>query len=162
MAPIRRCADKAADRITAITHNHPEGMKGARATTHAIWLAFHGAAPRQIRRTIEDAYGYDLSRTVDEIRLGYSFDPTCQGTVPEAITCALESTTLEDSVRNAISLGGDADTLAAVAGPIAETMHGIPVNLVDTARMRVLSQTPDLVDVMTRMYSAGDMTGAAT
>ena len=73
----------AANRVTAITHNHPEGMKGARATTHAIWLAFQGVAPRKIRRTVEHAYGYNLSRTVDEIRPGYSFDETCQRTVPE-------------------------------------------------------------------------------
>ena len=109
----------AANRVTAITHNHPEGMKGARATTHAIWLAFQGVAPRKIRRTVEHAYGYNLSRTVDEIRPGYSFDETCQRTVPEAITCALESTSFEDAIRNAVSLGGDADTLAAIAGPIA-------------------------------------------
>ena len=101
---------KAADRVTAITHNHPEGMKGARTTTHAIWLAFQGAAPRQIRRTIEHAYGYDLSRTVEAIRPGYSFDETCQRTVPEAITCALKSTSFEDAIWNAVSLGGDADT----------------------------------------------------
>ena len=149
---------KAADRVTEITHDYPEGMKGARATTHAIWLAFQGAAPRQIRRTIEHAYRYDLSRTVDEIRPGYSFDATCQGTVPEAITCALESTSFEDAVRNAISLGGDADTLAA----IAEAMHGIPAQLVATASTRFLSQAPDLVDVMERMYSARETAGADT
>ena len=147
---------KAANRVTAITHNHPEGMEGARATTHAIWLAFQEAAPRQIRRTIEHAYGYDLSRTVDQIRPGYSFDATCQGTVPEAITCALESKSFEDAVRNAISLGGDADTLGAIAGPIAEAMHGIPTHLVAAARMQFLSQAPDLVEVMKRMYAASE------
>ena len=153
---------KAADRVTEIAHNHPEGMKGARATTHAIWLAFQGVAPRQIRRTIEHAYGYDLSRTVDEIRPGYSFDETCQRTVPEALTCALESTSFEDAVRNAISLGGDADTLASIAGPIAEAMHGIEAHLVATERMRArfLSQAPDLVDVMKRLYSARETGGA--
>ena len=147
---------KAADRVTAITHNHAEGMKGARATTHAIWLAFQGAAPGRIRRTIEHAYGYDLSRTVDQIRPGYSFDETCQGTVPEAITCAFESMSFEDAVRNAISLGGDADTLAAIAGPIAEAMHGVPEDLVAIARARFLSQAPDLVEVMKRMYLGGE------
>ena len=143
---------KAADRVTAITHSHPEGMKGARATTHAIWLAFQGAAAEKIRRTIEHAYGYDLSRTVDQIRPAYTFDESCQGTVPEAITCALESVRFEDAVRNAISLGGDADTLAAIAGPIAEAMHGIPEVLIATAKERYLAEALDIVDTMERLY----------
>lgn len=134
---------QAADRVTAVTHDHPEGMKGARATTHAIWLGFRGAGAAQIRRTVEDAYGYDLSRTVDEIRPGYSFDETCQRTVPEAITCALESVSFEDAVRNAISLGGDADTLAAIAGPIAETLHGLPQDLITTTITTPLAAAPD-------------------
>ena len=145
---------KATDRVTGVTHNHPEGMKGARAATHAIWLAFQKYGPEHIRPTIEREYGYDLSRTVDEIRPGYSFDVTCQGTVPEAITCALESTSFEDAIRNAISLGGDSDTLAAIAGPIAEAMHGIPHDLVAIATDRHLANDPDIVNVMTRMYEA--------
>ena len=116
----------AADKVTAITHDHPEGMKGARATTHAIWFAFQGEPPAQIRHTISAAYDYDLTPTVDQIRPGYYFNETCQGTVPEAITCALESERFEDAVRNAISLGGDADTLAAIAGPIAEAIARYP------------------------------------
>ena len=145
---------KAADLVTAITHNHPEGMKGARATTHAIWLAFQGAAAGKIRRTIEHAYGYNLSRTVDQIRPGYSFDETCQRTVPEAITCALEATSFEDAIRNAVSLGGDADTLGAIAGPIAEAMHGISDEVVSTARDRYLAEAPDITDKLGRMYAA--------
>lgn len=129
-------------------------MKGARAATQAIWLAFQKYGPEHIRRTIEHEYGYDLSRTVDETRPGYSFDVTCQGTVPEAITCALESTSFEDAIRNAISLGGDSDTLAAIAGPIAEAMHGIPHDLVAIATDRHLANDPDIVNVMTRMYEA--------
>ena len=143
---------RAADRVTAVTHDHPEGMKGARATTHAIWLGFQGTGAAQIRRTIEHEYGYDLSRTVDEIRPGYSFDETCQRTVPEAVTCALESVSFEDAVRNAISLGGDSDTLAAIAGPIAEALHGLPQDLVDTATDTHLATAPDIVDVMERLY----------
>lgn len=142
----------AADRVTEITHNHPEGMKGARAVTHAIWLAFQEYGPERIRGTIECEYGYDLSRTVDEIRPGYSFNKTCQGTVPEAITCALESASFQDAVRNAISLGGDADTLAAIAGPIAESIHGIPHYLVAKAKGSYLAEAPDIVRVVTRMY----------
>ena len=144
-----------ADMVTAITHDHPEGMKGARAATHAIWLACQGAAAGKIRRTIEHAYGYDLSRTVDRIRPGYSFDEACQRTVPEAITCALESASFEDAVRNAISLGGDADTLAAIAGPIAEALHGVPEDLVASAKERFLSPARDIVDTLERMYAAG-------
>ncbi len=140
----------AADRVTEITHNHPEGMKGARATTHAIWLAFQKYEPKDIRRIIERTYSYDLSRTVDEIRPGYSFDVTCQGSVPEAITCALESTSFEDAVRNAISLGGDSDTQAAIAGPIAEALHGVPEYLVEKAKQYL---TSDIIEVIERLYS---------
>ena len=146
---------KAADRVTAVTHDHPEGMKGARATTHAIWLGFQDAGAEQIRRTVEHTYGYDLSRTVDQIRPGYSFDETCQKTVPEALTCALESASFEDAVRNAISLGGDADTLAAIAGPIAEALHDLPEALVATAVNTHLSNAPDIVEVMERLYEEG-------
>ncbi len=142
----------AANCVTKITHNHPEGMKGARATTHAIWLAFQKYEPEHIRGTIEREYGYDLSRTVDQIRPEYSFNETCQGTVPEAITCALESASFEDAVRNAVSLGGDADTLAAIAGSIAESIHGIPHFLVEKARDSHLAEAPDIVKVMARMY----------
>ena len=147
---------RAADRVTAITHNHLEGMKGARAATHAIWLAFQGAAAGKIHRTIEHAYGYDLSRTVDQIRPGYSFDVTCQRTVPEAITCALESTSFEDAVRNAISLGGDSDTLAAIAGPIAEALHGIPEEFISAVKHRYLGEAPDIIKTIDAMYGCED------
>ena len=102
-----------------------------------------------------EEYRYDLSPTVDDIRPGYGFDETCQGTVPEAITCALESTSFEDAVRKAVSLGGDSDTLAAVAGPIAEAMHGIPEALTATARDVYLASAPDIVEAMERMYAGG-------
>ena len=140
------------DKVTEITHNHPEGMKGARATTHAIWLAFQGESPANIRRVIATEYGYDLTQTVDEIRPDYYFDVTCQGSVPQAITCALESVSFEDAVRNAISLGGDADTLAAIAGPIAEALHGIPDGLKEQAESIYLTDAPDMLDVMQKMY----------
>ena len=143
-----------ADRVTAITHNHPEGYRGAQATTRAIWLALQGGGPTEIRARITKEFGYDLSRSVDEIRPGYRFDVTCQGTVPEAITCALESESFEDAVRNAVSLGGDSDTLAAIAGPIAEAMHGIPEDMIAEARTRYLSEAPDIVRVMERMREA--------
>lgn len=140
----------AADRVTEITHNHPEGIKGARATTHAIWLAFQKHRPEHIRKTIEHEYGYDLSRTVDEIRPDYAFDETCQGTVPESIICALDSTSFEDAVRNAISLGGDSDTQAAIAGPIAEALHGVPKDLVERAKQYIPT---DIIGVIERLYT---------
>ncbi len=142
----------ASDRVTEITHNHPEGMKGARATTHAIWLAFQGENAANIREVITSEYGYDLTQTVDEIRPSYYFDITCQGTVPQAITCALESVNYEDAVRNAISLGGDADTLAAIVGPIAEALHGIPDELKERAESVYLSDAPDMLEVLEDMY----------
>ena len=150
----RRLEDalEAANRVTRITHDHPEGLKGALATTHAIWLAFRDRPASEIRRAIVDEYGYDLSRTVDEIRPTYGFDETCQGTVPEAITCALESTSFEDAVRKAVSLGGDSDTLAAIAGPIAEAMYGIPEEFIATARDVYLASAPDIAEVIERMY----------
>ena len=143
----------AADEVTEITHNHPEGMKGARATTHAIWLAFHGENPADIRQAITFEYGYDLTKTVDEIRPDYFFDMTCQGTVPQAITCALESISYEDAVRNAISLGGDADTLAAIAGAIAEAMHSIPDALKRQAEDRYLTEASDMLEVLHELYA---------
>lgn len=154
-----RCA---CDKVTEITHNHPEGMKGARATTHAIWLAFQGEGPENIRQMIATEYDYDLSKTVNEIRLDYSFDMTCQGTVPQAITCALESVSFEDAIRNAVSLGGDADTLAAIAGPIAEVLHGIPATIKQRAESRYLANAPDILEVMREMYQVFDQKDSVT
>lgn len=144
----------AADKVTEITHNHTEGMKGARATTHAIWLAFHGENPADIRQAIASEYGYDLKKSVDEIRPDYFFNETCQGAVPQAITCALESVSYEDAVRNAISLGGDADTLAAIAGAIAEAMHGIPDEIKRQAEDRYIAEASEMLDVIREVYSS--------
>ncbi len=142
----------ASDRVTAITHDHPEGMKGARSTVHAIWLALSGGDPATIRATIAAEYAYDLTLTVDEIRPRYTFNETCQETVPESITCALESASFEDAIRNAVSLGGDSDTVAAIAGPIAEALHGIPGEIKAQARERYLGDAGDMVAVMEAMY----------
>ena len=142
----------ASDKVTAITHDHPEGIKGARATTHAIWLAYQGENGKTIREVIADKYGYDLTQTVDDIRPDYFFNETCQDTVPQAITCALESDNFEDAIRNAISLGGDADTLGAIAGPIAEALHGIPQDIQEQAEDRYLADAPDIHEVIRRMY----------
>ena len=144
----------AADEVTMITHNHDEGIKGARATVHAIWLAYEGENVNRIREIIAQVYGYDLSRSVDDIRPGYSFNETCQETVPEAITCALESDNFEDAVRNAVSLGGDSDTLAAIAGSIAEAVHGIPPDIRAFVEDAYLVHHPDIHDVIKEMYDA--------
>jgi ADP-ribosylglycohydrolase len=114
---------KAAD-SARVTHDHPEGIKGAQATAAAVFLARNTHDKAVIRREIVERFGYDLRRTVAQIRPAYSFDETCQRTVPEAITAFLESTDYEDAVRTAISLGGDADTLAAIAGGIAHAFYG--------------------------------------
>ncbi len=132
--------------VTEVTHDHPEGIKGAAATAHAIFLARAKARPEEIRAAIVSEYGYDLSRTVDEIRPGYQFDITCQGTVPEALICALEAKDFEDAIRNAISLGGDADTLAAIAGGLAEALFGIPGELAKDGRSRLPRDMKQLLD----------------
>jgi len=112
-----------------VTHNHPEGIKGAEATATAIFLARCKKTKAEIKNYIADHFNYNLSRTLDEIRPTYSFDESCQETVPEAIIAFLESTSFEDAIRNAISLGGDSDTLAAITGSIAEAFYGIPYEI---------------------------------
>ena len=119
-------AEEGAKVSAAVTHNHPEGVKGAQATAAAIFLARSGKSKDAIRDYIEGKYGYNLRRTLDEIRPVYQFNESCQATVPEAIIAWLESTDFEDAIRNAISLGGDSDTLAAITGSIAEADYGIP------------------------------------
>lgn len=113
-----------AEKFTVITHNHPEGVKGAQATAAAIFLARTNAGKEHIRDYIGQTFGYDLSRSCDEIRPDYRFDVSCQGTVPEAISAFLESTGFENAIRLAVSLGGDSDTLACITGSIAEAYYG--------------------------------------
>lgn len=136
--------------VTAVTHSHPEGIKGAEATTVAIWMALHGATKDEIRAEIEAHY-YPLNFTLDEIRPSYRFNEICQDTVPQAIVSFLEAEDFEDTLRNAVSLGGDADTLAAIAGSIAEAYFGLPEQL----RERGLSYLPDeLASVVERFEAA--------
>ena len=111
-------------RSAEVTHSHPEGIRGAQATATAICPARCVRNKDQIRRTIEAQFGYDLSARLDQIRQVYGFDETCQGTVPQALVTFFESTSFEDAVRNAISVGGDADTLACIAGGVAEAYYG--------------------------------------
>ncbi len=136
-----RCRNLA--RLSAeVTHNHPEGVKGAVATADAIFLCrcYFGDSSmessekkRLIKEHIEREYGYDLSKTLDEIRPSYRFDVSCQGSVPQAITAFLESTDFEDAIRNAISIGGDSDTIAAITGSMAEAAYGIPDRIKEKA-----------------------------
>jgi ADP-ribosylglycohydrolase len=113
-----------ASRSAEVTHNHPEGIKGAQATAGAIFLARTGRSKSEIRAFVESQFGYELSRPLAEIRPGYCFDVSCQGSVPEAIVAFLESTGWEDAVRKAISLGGDSDTIACITGGIAAAHYG--------------------------------------
>jgi len=113
-----------AERATAITHNHPEGIKGGKAVAAAIFLARKGNSKKEIKTYIQTHFGYDLERKLDGIRPSYGFDETCQKTVPEAIIAFLESDSYERAIRLAVSLGGDADTLACITGGIAEAYYG--------------------------------------
>ena len=125
-------------RATAnVTHNHPEGIKGAEATASAIYMARNGSSKEEIKEYIEKEFHYNLDRTLDEIRPGYHMDETCQRTVPEAIIAFLESKDFEDTVRNAVSLGGDTDTLGAITGSIAEAFYGIPAVLIAEYKSRI-------------------------
>ena len=113
-----------AERSAAITHDHPEGIRGAQATAAAIFLARTGVAKAGIRSEITDRFGYSLAASVADLRPGYVFDVTCQGTVPAALIAFFDSTDFESAVRNAVSLGGDSDTLACITGSIAEAYYG--------------------------------------
>ena len=125
-------------KVTAeVTHNHPEGIKGAQATAAVILLARTGHSKQEIRQYVEQTFGYDLNRTCDEIRPGYRHVETCQQTVPEAIIAFLECTGFEDALRNAVSLGGDSDTLACITGGIAEAFYGMPQELRDETLKRL-------------------------
>ncbi len=121
-----------ARRFTEATHDHPEGIRGALATAAAVFLARAGRSKEELRSYIERTFQYDLSRPLDVIRPGYYFDATCQGTVPQALRAFLESRDFEDAVRNAVSLGGDSDTLACITGAVAEAYYsGVPAFIAD-------------------------------
>ncbi|CAM4100856.1 ADP-ribosylglycohydrolase family protein [Vreelandella rituensis] len=137
----------------AITHNHPEGIKGAQATALAVFLARTGADKTTIRTTLTQRFDYDLARRLDDIRPHYRFDVSCQCSVPEAIIAFLESDSYEEVVRNAVSLGGDSDTQACIAGGIAEAFYGsVPAAILAEVEQRL---TPDLwaiTDTFCRRY----------
>lgn len=130
-----------------ITHNHPEGIKGAQATSAAIWLARNGASKEDIFSYIIGRFGYDLYRDCDDIRPNYSFDVSCQGTVPEAIIAFMDSWDFESAIRLAVSLGGDSDTLACITGGIAEAFYKeIPWFIMDEMRNRLDADWWDIID----------------
>jgi ADP-ribosylglycohydrolase len=136
-----------AAKSAAVTHNHPEGIKGAQATALAVVLARSGAAKEDIRSEIEDRFGYDLARSLDAIRRTYDFDVSCQGSVPESLVAFLESTDYESAVRNAVSLGGDADTMACIAGGIAQAFYGaVPEQIAREVRSRLPEGFLDVLD----------------
>jgi ADP-ribosylglycohydrolase len=135
------------EQSAAATHNHPEGIRGAQATAAAIYLARRVRDKDEIRRTLEAQFGYDLGARLEEIRPTYGFDETCQRTVPQALTAFFESTSFEDAIRNAISLGGDADTLACITGGIAEAYYGgVPEDLVSPVRAMLDKRLLEVVD----------------
>ncbi len=137
-----------AARLTAeVTHNHPEGIKGAQCVAAVIWLARNGKSKEEIRKYVEETFAYDLSRTCDEIRPGYHHVESCQRTVPEAVTAFLEGKDFEDVIRTAVSLGGDCDTLTCIAGSMAEAFHGVPEDLKQACRDFL---TPAMLKVLDR------------
>ena len=119
--------------VSRVSHSHPEGLKGAEAVACCVWLAGHGAQAREIRAFVQENY-YDVSFSVEAIRPAYRADVTCQGSVPQAIACFLESTDFEDAVRSAVALDGDTDTQGAMAGAIAEARYGVPEEIRLTAK----------------------------
>lgn len=135
----------AAEISSEVTHNHPEGIKGAQAVAAAIFMARTGSSKDEIKDYIVKSFGYDLSRTIDEIRPGYDHDESCQKTVPEAITAFLEGTDFEDVIRTAVSLSGDCDTLTCIAGSIAEAFYGVPDSLKEECKKRI---KPDMLEVL--------------
>ncbi|WP_298438931.1 ADP-ribosylglycohydrolase family protein [Geobacter sp.] len=136
-----------------VSHNHPEGIKGAQATALAVFLARSGATKETIRHEITGRFGYDLNRTVADVRPRYGFDVSCQGSVPEALIAFLDSRDYEDAVRKAVSLGGDSDTLACIAGGIAEAFYGeIPPLIADTARQLLPEEFLAVIGRFTRIY----------
>ena len=149
MEDVRTAARMSAE----VTHNHPEGIKGAEATAAAIFLARTGKSKEDIREYIEKEFGYNLHQTCDEIRPTYEFNESCQGTVPQAIIAFLESTDFEDAIRNGISLGGDSDTLACITGGIAEAFYGgVPKKILEKVKSILPEEFVRVVDAYYKNY----------
>lgn len=136
-----------------ITHDHPEGIKGAQATAGCILLARKGASKREIREFAEQRHGYNLSFTLDEIRPTYQFDETCQKTVPQALRAFLEGASFEEVIRLAVSIGGDSDTIAAIAGSIAHAYYGIPDNIAKETYARLDGELRGVLDAFCERFN---------
>lgn len=142
-----------AQKSAGVTHNHPEGIKGAQAIASAVFLGRQGHTKQQIKQYIESTFGYNLDRTCAEIRPSYRFDETCQGSVPEAIIAFIESTSYESAVRLAVSLGGDSDTLACMTGSIAEAFYGnIPAEITNQVLQLLPEQMMDVIEKFSNKY----------
>lgn len=140
----------AARQSAEVTHNHPEGIKGAQSVAAAIYLARNGKSKQEIKEYVESTFGYNLNRTCDSIRPDYSFDVTCQGSVPESIIAFLESNDFESAIRLAVSLGGDADTMGAIAGSIAEAYYK---NIPESIKHEVIGRIPgEFISVIQGFY----------
>ncbi len=148
LADVQRFARLSA----AVTHNHPEGIRGAEAVATAIFMARTGATKDSIRQCIDMDFDYPLNRTLEEIRPTYTFDVSCMGSVPEAVIAFLESTDYEDAVRNAVSIGGDSDTIACITGAIAEAFYGIPDFIRQKALSRLDTTLRGILDSFYRRY----------
>lgn len=142
---------EAAKQSAEITHNHPEGIKGAQATAACIFMARTGKNKQEIKEYVETKFGYDLSRTCNEIRPTYQFNESCQGTVPESIIAFLESTDFESAIRLTVSLGGDADTMGAITGAIAEAYYNV---IPEHIKNEVLKRLPEeFINVLGEFYN---------
>lgn len=135
-----------AKQTSIVTHDHPDAVAGAQATALAMWMAKNGSDAATIREEIIARFKYDLAPSVDDIRPSYQLDVSCAGTVPQAITCALEGSDYEDAIRNAISIGGDSDTIACIAGGIAEVMFGLPDEIAEMSRGYLTDELVETVD----------------
>jgi ADP-ribosylglycohydrolase len=159
VAPVGQAFDsiddvlREAERSAAVTHNHAEGIKGAQATALAVFMARCGSSKDEIRADLSRRFGYDLQRTVDQIRPTYQWDVSCQRSVPEAIVAFLDSSDVEDAIRLAVSLGGDADTQAAIAGGIAEAFYKcVSDDLVGAVRERLPAPFLAVIDAFEQAF----------
>ena len=142
-----------AEKYTAVTHNHPEGIKGAQATASAIFLGRNGASKGEIRAYVAGSFGYDLGRSCNDIRIGYEFTEKSQETIPEALVAFLDSEDYESAVRLAVSLGGDADTLACITGGVAEAFYGgVPEAIQREVRLRLDKRLMETTERFAKAY----------
>ena len=141
-----------------VTHNHPEGIKGAQAAALAIFHARMGQSKEFIKQELTDRFSYDMDRTLEDIRPNYHFHISCQKSVPESIIAFIESTTFEETVRNAVSLGGDADTMACIAGGIAQAYYGsIPDEIVSAAKKRLPEEFIEIIDKFNNEFDIAEL-----